>query len=608
MLRMKFNILIFLLLGTLLPAPASFGQFHDDSLTIVKNANSIISQGVKDKDSLLFSLSEGIQNPTKETDDLIQYYLGRHYFLTQDFEKSKEIIQANTRKSVNFDHKEAKFRHLDAIILATEKEYLSSIRLFLRVASAYQKEAELLKEAAVYNNIANIYLALGDHPQAYKYSRKSFDVYRHHSSDPNYLGVLGILAVCENNVNLLDSADIHINLGYAYLDTVPNILGGILLDFAKSELEFTKYNYEEAISYALKSMEKSSLYNVSQFKSMNSILLMNIYNATQEYAQALKYGMQAEELADNTNNLSMRHEITNGLSKAYAGLNNYQMAYRYKSETDSLKTKDRNERNKVQMDSLMVQFNALANENKILNQEADLALKDIALNKRKDILILLVIAILSVLVFYKFRISSMRQKEARFLAEAINESEEKERNRLSSELHDGLAGELTVLKLELEQREDSERPLEILQKAHQMTRMMAHNLSTYFIVEEGLVKAIEGLVGDYNLNNKIKFYTNIDKHLELKTKVAKILYRSVQELIQNALKHAEATEINVQVLLNGRRLIISIEDNGKGIEQEQIDKSKGIRSLFRRIELVNGKLTFNTSAGSGTIGIITINI
>lgn len=607
MLRMKFNILLLLLFGILFPTSGVFAQFHNDSLKIVENANRVAQQDVTLSDSLLFLLNKGIENPTEETNDLVQYYLSRHYFLIKDYEHAQEIINENTSQNQNFSHREAKFYHLKAIILASNKEYLSAIQLFLRVGSVYQKRNEQLKKAAVYNNVANIYLALGDHELSHVYSRKSFEVFRNYPTDPNYLTVLGVLAVCENNVKDLDSAAVHIKMGFKYLDTIPNILGETLLNFAKSEYEFISQNYEEAISYALKSMELSSRYNLAQFKSMNSILLMNIYNKIEKYDRALMYGEQANNLLENTENLSMYHEISNGLSIAYAGLHDFKRAYFYKSKTDSAKTLDRNRKNKEKMDSLMVQFSALANENKILSQEADIALKDAKLDKGKYLLIVLSIIIILVLALYLVHISSLKQKEARLLVEAINESEEKERNRLSSEVHDGLAAELTVLKLELEKRGDNQRALSILQRAHTMTRSIAHNLSTYFITQEGLVNAVRLMINNYNLNNNIKFYTNVDKQLKLKPKVEIILYRSIQELIQNTLKHSEATEINVQILLQGRRLKISVEDNGMGIEDEKINESTGIRSLFRRIELIHGTLSFDSSVGKGTIALITFN-
>ena len=111
-----------------------------------------------------------------------------------------------------------------------------------------------------------------------------------------------------------------------------------------------------------------------------------------------------------------------------------------------------------------------------------------------------------------------------------------------------------------------------------------------------------------NASDIITFYTNIDKKLELKPKVTEILYRTIQELIQNAIKHSGGTRINVQLLLRGSNLKISVEDNGKGISNEEITNSTGIRSLFKRMEIINANLNFDYSTDAGTIAIITLKV
>src|SRR5690625_3328021 len=120
-----------------------------------------------------------------------------------------------------------------------------------------------------------------------------------------------------------------------------------------------------------------------------------------------------------------------------------------------------------------------------------------------------------------------------------------------------------------------------------MTRFVSHNLSTYFISDIGLIEALANLIDAYNVNDNLQFYTNVNEPLKLHPKVETILYRSTQELIQNAIKHSEASSIVVQALINDDTLSISVEDNGVGIKEDALKQSIGLSSVKKRIQLIN---------------------
>lgn len=141
-----------------------------------------------------------------------------------------------------------------------------------------------------------------------------------------------------------------------------------------------------------------------------------------------------------------------------------------------------------------------------------------------------------------------------------------------------------------------------------MSRNISHNLSTHFISEIGLIKALANLISSYNVNKSIHFYTNVEGVLSLDNKVETILYRSIQELVQNALKHAKATEINVQAILVDNVLTLSVEDDGVGIEEEKLSKSIGLNTVKQRIKLINGIFELESLPNRGTTIFIKLNI
>ena len=106
----------------------------------------------------------------------------------------------------------------------------------------------------------------------------------------------------------------------------------------------------------------------------------------------------------------------------------------------------------------------------------------------------------------------------------------------------------------------------------------------------------------------MRFYTNVSEPLPLLPKIQTILYRSTQELIQNVLKHAKASEIVVQVILKKEMLTISVEDNGVGMEVDLVNNSIGLGSLKQRIELIKGTFDIDSSPGHGTTVFINLKL
>lgn len=592
--------------------------FQKDSIQIIENANELLTSkiSIENRDSLIQFLSKEILNSNQETDDLVQFYLARHYYLKQDIDQALDIVYSRLIDNYNLNQSDAKFYNMQGAILSLKREYVRAIRAFLNAAKGYQSQENPLREHIVYNNIANIYLALGDHQQAYHYSRLCYDELKKHTDNPHFLGILGVLIICENNLARLESSKKHLDLGFKILDTTTDIQGEAILNFGRSEWEFKNKEFFKAIPFALKSKEISEKYGLIQFKIMSLILLMDIHNNLEENQLAADFGMIAQKDIQSYNNLSMEHSITNGLAIAFAGIGNYKNAYYYKKRTDSLKTLDRNEGNKRTMDRLLVRFESLSNKNKILKQEALIALQNNDLERRKNFLIIVgssllfsILIIVGIIIFNRQRLKLIQHREEEKIAKAVSHSEEAERSRISSDLHDGLAADLTALKLELEQNTSTtEKAYLILRNAHQMTRRIAHNLSPFMINEKGLVEAIKYMIKTNNIKDNLKFYTNISEAIQLDPNVKIILFRSTQELLQNALKHANASEIVVQIMLNLKDLSISVEDNGVGIEKGAMDDAIGLGSLRKRIELIHGEFHIDSSAGHGTTVFINLKL
>jgi signal transduction histidine kinase len=213
-----------------------------------------------------------------------------------------------------------------------------------------------------------------------------------------------------------------------------------------------------------------------------------------------------------------------------------------------------------------------------------------------------------IILFYKQRLNNLRNKHEKRILHALNVGEEKERKRIAEELHDGLASELTALKMVLEQTTlpQKEQVLNQLTSAHQSVRRISHNLSPLQLKRKGLVSALNQFIESLDLKINITFYTNVSQKLNIPRDEALILFRCSQEIIQNALKHSQSKTIDVQLLKAKDKITISIEDDGVGFNLRNVDNKHGIDSIKDRLSSISGSFILESKPKQGTTVFISI--
>lgn len=187
------------------------------------------------------------------------------------------------------------------------------------------------------------------------------------------------------------------------------------------------------------------------------------------------------------------------------------------------------------------------------------------------------------------------------------EGEEYERERLAKDLHDGLGGRLTAIKMNLENQSkisgnpSIEEQVKSLDLALQDLRATARNLMPETLMKFGLKDALK----DFCLNmqrdgQKISFYSNNLSNISDKNSQLGI-FRIIQELVNNAVKHSAATEILVQCTLENNQLLITVEDNGKGFNPISIKRNIGMNNIEKRVKMLDGTINIDSEKDKGTI-------
>ena len=220
---------------------------------------------------------------------------------------------------------------------------------------------------------------------------------------------------------------------------------------------------------------------------------------------------------------------------------------------------------------------------------------------------------------YIDRLNRQRQLLNKRILTAVLRTEEKARSRFSKELHDGLGPLLSSARMSLsalsreersaDQREIIDNTTYVIDEAIRSLREISNNLSPHVLNDFGLARGVQNFIDKSAAMHdaKIRFTTNLRTE-RYDTDIEVILYRVICELINNSLKHAACTSINLSLSQNGSELALDYTDDGRGFNpQAMMDCGMGLSNISSRINSLGGTLGISSAKGKGMRAAIRVN-
>ena len=394
--------------------------------------------------------------------------------------------------------------------------------------------------------------------------------------------------------------------------------------------------YQEQVDsvkfHATNALRLSQKYGANELKGLAQYGLAYHYLLKKDYTTSAIYADSALRLANQYKIPDLKQKLFALLSNLNYGRQNTTLGYnffnRYEMLSDSMLNNS-------------IANNTIRIEKKLetARKDAKIELQQAQIDKKNTLNIflgvgagaLLIILLLSYLN-YKHRQNLQQTKieeletEKQLAATAsVLKGEEQERTRLAKDLHDGLGGMLSGIKFSLNNMKGNlimtpdnaqafERSIDMLDSSIREMRRVAHNMMPEMLLKYGLDTALKEFCTEIDRTDlmRITYQSAGINNTTLDQTLAVTVYRIVQELVSNALKHSKAHTVLVQVhrLEKEKLLAITVEDDGVGFDPKKLNQSTGMgwQNIQSRVDFLKGRLDVQSSPGNGTSVMIEISI
>ncbi|MBC9930989.1 tetratricopeptide repeat-containing sensor histidine kinase [Chitinophaga qingshengii] len=484
------------------------------------------------------------------------------------------------------------------------------------------------------NNLAALFIRLQDAEKAFRYAEKAYHNGVDIGNNRRIASSLITMGSCMVELKRYAEGEHYyrkaIDAGQGLEDSAYILKANVNL----GNLYFEQGKRAEAYAQYSRSLALSQKY--PQAELLTYIYLgygRELFNL-KRYSEALSYVEKAITMARQykaTNELRWGYLVASNL---HATLGRYQQAFALREKFEALNDSltGNAARNNVML--LEMQYQTEKKDKELTSKELQLALKDLEIqHKNRWIFLFMLCTVLFLaLVFliwqrlkHRHRLQAQQlhtleaEKTVQVL-EAMIQGEEKERTRLSKDLHDGVGGLLSAVKMHFaalkhEQpvlRTDKSfgHAMHMLDDAIVEVRKTAHNLMPELLARMGLAEAVRFYCRNVSHSRQLTISCYVSENMgRLKANFELSVYRIVQELVNNIIKHSQATEALVQLTSEKQLLTITVEDNGIGFQEPAgAQPGMGLNALESRIRALNGNLEIAAAHGKGTTAYIEFDI
>lgn len=528
------------------------------------------------------------------------------------------------RKQLGLDLKAAGSLSNISIIYKQQGDFKQSAEYMMKALRIYESKNDSPLQALVKGNLANLYLNMNKPSIAKKYLDESFSI----SKSKNIKSLLSTAYSSYTEyyfmVKKFDLALINAFQSVAILEKLNRKSDLALINNTIGQIYLEKKKYDVAMDYYNKSLalrkELGDEFGVAScYKNIGyaQVLQKNYSSAEKNYKQALEIfkRINAKEYLNDCNKL---------LADLYEKQSMYDKAIFYMKEGKKIEDSVYNRDTEAKLNELNIQYETEKKENQLRIQAFEISRRNTYLYVAIGLLLLAIFIAYLIISNQKIKSSVRIQKEILrqqdLATKAILEAEERERKRIASDLHDGIGQMFSAVRMNLssisddidfkksEKKELYSKTIDLVDESCKEVRSISHNMMPNVLLRSGLTSAVRDFISKIDssvLNVNLETYGLKER---LDSNIETVLYRVIQESVNNVIKHSGANQLDIQINIDEKEITVTIEDNGKGFDVRNKDNFEGIglKNIITRVEFLKGTVEWDSTPGNGTLVAIHI--
>lgn len=496
-----------------------------------------------------------------------------------------------------------------AVIYDEQGRYSDAVQSYLKAYDLYKRHGSEIKLALVNVNLGVVFKGMGEYQNSisnYKEALKKFVSLRRDYETAVCQVNLGSVFIAMQRYDSalyysLQAEKLFNQLGYVRFEAVATGNAGI----AHGKLGHTT----DAITFLQRAIENHKTNNNRKELAYCYLKLAEVYNDSQQTIAAVTASQQALQTAQVAEALQQQADASLLLADLYRKTGNFKDAFTHQSNHLRLRDSLFQTEKVKQVRELQIQYETEKKERELAESQASLAQGELEIRKRDNQLVLILTGVAAILLvgFVLYRNARARQQQLTLkaeLAEARTQNAlQEERLRISQELHDNIGSQLTFVNASIGALQNEvgnprltdvkKLTAETIRELRKTVWLMNHQSTT---LEEFVIKLRDYILTGSQIPIVIDVKTNLQQVIT--AQVANHLFRIVQEAVNNTHKHAEATQINIEISLDADLLSLTIADNGKGFNPDSPRSGFGLTGMHKRVSGLGGKLHIQSHPGT----------
>ncbi|WP_282125979.1 ATP-binding protein [Marinifilum flexuosum] len=468
----------------------------------------------------------------------------------------------------------------------------------IEYAKTHQLPAE--RNFSLYHSLGCYYEDLGDLENAKKYYRYSIDCSgkcNRFSTEALATSALACVLYKEKNIQeseLLYKEAIELGKKVGYDSAIGEALLGLGRIYAE------KKELAKAQTYMQNALTKFVGTNHEENIIETRIALANLLKDKRDFVHAKKHIDKALHSCNTIKSKIQLYKSYKLLSEIYDEENDTGQSLRYLKKSVLYKDSVFMDEKRTEINRMETKYETEKKEQQIQLLEANNQNQQLSLEKAEQernmmfaglgLLVLLTVPV----GFYT------RQRNKNKVLEARINSENKECTRIAKELHDSVSGSLTTIRYLLESGTEGNSLVENIESVSKEVRGISHKLNMSALANQGIKEAVYDALMLNQFPKDIQLAINMPEGFEVKDFEVKINFiRILQELVQNTIKYAEASSVEISFEQEKQSIVLTYQDNGKGCDMEQISLGNGLRNIKDRVKYIKGTLEFDSQPDNG---------